>query len=200
MNYERSPSLLGGILKGLAGAVIIFGVLAGIIAGSERYGFQWGVFFLYVGISLTAGLFLASFAEIIFLLQTSCDKQHEILMYLKGKTPVSDNNTETSVEQKENAQDLTAGSTVVNDAPKQNENAEPAEPPQPKAAAPAYDPTKTAPEVVIIEKPTEDEIICPHCGCHQQKDRKLCWKCGAVFQYAGETAEQAEDSTSTTEI
>lgn len=69
-----------------------------------------------------------------------------------------------------------------------------------KAAAPAYDPTKTAPEVVIIEKPTEDEIICPHCGCHQQKDRKLCWKCGAVFQYAGETAEQAEDSTSTTEI
>ena len=74
------------------------------------------------------------------------------------------------------------------------------EPTQPKAAAPAYDPTKTAPEVVIIEKPTGDEIICPHCGCHQKKDRKMCWKCGAVFQYAGETAEQAEDSTATTEI
>ncbi len=187
MNYERSPSLLGGILKGLAGAVVIMGALAGILAGSERYGFQWGVFFLYVGISLVAGLFLASFAEIIFLLQTACDKQHEILTYLKeSKRDMTGN--------------LTAGSTVVNDAPKQNENAEPAEPTQPKAAAPAYDPTKTAPEVVIIEKPTGDEIICPHCGYHQKKDRELCWKCGAVFQYAGETAEQAEDSTSTPEI
>ena len=71
---------------------------------------------------------------------------------------------------------------------------------KPKAAAPAYDPTKPVPDVVVIEKPTGDEIICPHCGCHQKKDRKMCWKCGAVFQYAGETAEQAEDSTSTTEI
>lgn len=187
MNYKRSPSLLGGMLKGLAVAVIIIGVLAGIIAGSERYGFQWGVFFLYVRNSSVAGLFLASYAEIIFLLQTSCDKQHEILTYLKeSKRDMTGN--------------LTTGATTVNDAPKQNENAEPAEPTQPKAAAPAYDPTKPVPDVVVIEKPTGDEIICPHCGCHQKKDRKMCWKCGAVFQYAGETAEQAEDSTSTTKI
>ena len=160
MNYEKSSNILGGLLKGFAGAVIILGFISGIIVGAGTYSVQWGVFFLYIVISLISGLFLASFGEIIILLQTSCDKQHEILLYLK-----------------ENGSSLPAAS-----ASEIRKDAVEPEAHEPTVVSEVPDNSSSA---VFPSRPA-NEIICPHCGLHQPADRNCCFKCGTPFIFDNE--------------
>lgn len=160
MNYVKSSNTFGGLLKGLAVIVIIIGFFAGMIAGSN----EGGIFFLYMIISLITGLFLASFGEIITLLQTSCDKQHEILMYLKG-----DDTSSPSAPASEIHEDTVA--------PESQDNSTPTD----------------IPKISSIEFPyrPEDTLICPKCRMMQSSSHDVCSHCGVPFIFLSETSKKS---------
>lgn len=166
MKCKKSSNSLGDTLQEVAILFIIVGCIASFVFGSViDSDFSWGTFVIGVICTLITALFIRAFGEVLILLQTSCDQQYEILMHLKGETPVSDNNTETSVEQKENTQDLTVDSADMEET--------------------LVTEVEDEDGVEFAFRP-DDTLTCPRCHIMQSASHDACSHCGVTFVFRSE--------------
>lgn len=173
MKYRSSPkssNSIGIILQVCGAMVVFFGIIVSVALASPKansrslYGndeFNWGVAMGGFVISVAAGMGLFAIAEVLNLLQTSCDLEYTILLHLRGE------------EETEAGTDSSAAA-----------DAGPVPPVSARTESSGKGTFSAPPSSVTACSGTASGgfiQFCPHCGAKQSRPAAKCWHCGSTL-------------------
>lgn len=179
MKYRSSPkssNSIGTMIKmfGLAvivmGCIVSFGIAQpGNSSSSSWYSqrdeeeFHYGIALGGTVISIAAGMGLLAVAEVLNLLQTSCDLEYTILLHLRGE------------------EETEAGAGTDSSAAA---DAGPVPPVSARTESSGKGTFSAPPSSVTARSGTASGgfiQFCPHCGAKQSRPAAKCWHCGSTL-------------------
>lgn len=171
MKYQKSSNGVANGLKAMAVIIICAGILYSLYLGaalgeaksyfSNEREFSWPIAIggCIVSFVISYGLFVA--AEVLDLLQTSCDLEYTILLHLRGE------------EETEAGTDSSAAA-----------DAGPVPPVSARTESSGKGTFSVPPSSVTAGSGTASGgfiQFCPHCGAKQSRPAAKCWHCGSTL-------------------
>ena len=181
MKYRKSPKSnngIGTVIQTCGALVIFIGIAVSLAAAAPKqssrswYGndeFNWGIALGGTVISVAAGMGLLAIAEVLNLLQTSCDMEYTILLHLRGE------------EETEEGAGTDSAAAAVGTGPVPPVSAK-TEPSGKGAFSAAPTSAAVRPAAARPGAASGGFIqFCPHCGAKQSSPAAKCWHCGGTL-------------------
>lgn len=175
MKYRKSPKSnngIGTVIQTCGALVIFIGIAVSLAAAAPKqsshtwYGndeFNWGIALGGSILSVASGMGLLAVAEVLNLLQTSCDLEYTILLHLRGE------------------EETEAGAGTDSSAAA---DAGPVPPVSAKTESSGKGTFSAPPSSVTARSGTASGgfiQFCPHCGAKQSSPAAKCWHCGGTL-------------------